>query len=115
MGSFTDPLCVLINVLGIFADLVRVLVSVLLYKCLSETLDRPRGRVDCTHLVIRHGCIQISDETVQGFGMIGVFQEFHDPMLLGKRFELRNYPSQLPANSERETRRLGRRGVSPTF
>ena len=57
LGSFTDLLCVLIN-------LVCVLVSVLLYRYLSETLDSPRGKAGFTHLVIRHSCIQVSDETV---------------------------------------------------
>ena len=72
-GIFTDPLGVFVDVLGILVDLIRVLVNVLLYGRLSKTLDNSRGSVGCTHLVIRHGSIQVSDKTGQGLGMICVF------------------------------------------
>ena len=54
----------------------------------TKMLDSARGSVNCTYLVVRHSSIQVSDETVQGLGIISVSQEFHDPMSLGKRSEL---------------------------
>ena len=112
-GIFTHSLCVLIDVSGIptnlfralvnalgdFIDLLCVLVGVLLYRRLSKTSDSPRGSAGRTYLVICHSSVQISDETVQGLGMISILQELHDPMSFGKRFELRNYTIQLPEDS----------------
>ena len=107
LDIFTNLLRLLVNSLSIFAHLpgvftylLCVFVSVLLHRCLPEMLDSLCGGIGCTHLVIRHGGSQVPDETVQDFGMINVLQKFHDPMLLGKRSELRHYTIQSPANSQ---------------
>ena len=65
-----------------------------------KTLDNPRGSVGCAHLVICHSSIQVSDETIQGLGTVNVSQELHDPVSLGERSELPNYPIQLPADNQ---------------
>ena len=98
VNIFTNLLCALANVLDVFTDFLCVLVCVLLYRRLSETLESARGRVGYTHLVIRHGGIQVADETVQSLGVISVVQELHDPMSLGKWSEFCNYIVQLPAD-----------------
>ena len=100
VGGFTIILCALVDVFSVFTNPLCVLIGALLYRRLSKTLDNLQGSVGCTHLVIRHGNIQISDGTVQGLGMTSVFQELHNPMSLGKRPELHKYVIQLPAGSD---------------
>ena len=72
LRGLADFLCGLVDLLRASINRPSSFMDALLYRCLSETLDRPLGKVRDTHLIVCDGTSQILDEPVQGICMVHV-------------------------------------------
>ena len=67
-------------------------------KEVYESLDDSDNGVSGSYLIISDGVGEVLDKAVQDLGMVNVVEEFQNPVLFRKRFELHYNTSQLPAD-----------------